>query len=63
LRNGPSGTPVTTVSSAMPSPSAVNAPVIGPSFSSGKSDLNCSKFRAASGSFFMAASSSGLTSR
>ena len=63
LRNGPSGTPVTIVSSVMPSPSAVNAPVTGPSFSNGKSDLNCSNCCAASGSCLSAASSSGLTSR
>ena len=61
-RNGPSGTPVTIVSSVIPSPFALNAPVIGPSLSSGRSALNCSNCCATSGSCFKAASRSGLAS-
>ena len=61
-RNGPSGTPVRTVSSDMPSPSASNAPVIGPSWSNGRTDLNCSSCAAVAGSCLSAASNTGRRS-
>jgi hypothetical protein len=54
--------PVTTVSSVMPSPSAANAPVTGPSSSSGNMRSNCPRFAAAAGSCFFAASISGFGS-